>query len=97
MDKNTYVALGFVYDPEYVDGKEIEEHYVNGSLPNVRRGFGISVSCQYPERIVAMWEEMLSERWAIINNWGIEGEDYYVEDGRLQMTEEQYAIRSDNA
>ncbi len=97
MDKNTYVALGLVYDPEYVDGKEIEEHYLNGSLPNVRRGFGISVSCQYPERIVAMWEEMLSERWAIINNWGIEGEDYYVEDGRLLMTEEQYAIRSDNA
>lgn len=97
MDKNTYVALGLVYDPEYADGKEIEEHYVNGSLPNVRRGFGISVSCQYPERIVAMWEEMLSERWVIINNWGIEGEDYYVEDGRLLMTEEQYAIRSDNA
>ncbi len=96
MDKNTYVALGLVYDPEYVDGKEIEEHYVNGSLPNVRRGFGISVNCQCPERIVAMWEEMMSERWQLIFNWGIEGEDYYVENGRLLMTDEQYAQRNDN-
>ena len=96
MDKNTYIALGLVYDPEYVDGKEIEEHYVNGSVPNIRRGFGISVNCQCPERIVAMWEEMLSEKWQLIFNWGIEGEDYYVENGRLLMTEEQYAQTNDN-
>ena len=97
MDENTYVALGLVYDPEYVDGQEIEEHYVNGSLPNVRRGFGISVNCECPERIIAMWEEMLSDEWQTIFNWGIEGEDYYVEDGRLLMTEEQYNNRNDNA
>ena len=96
MYENTYVALGLVYDPEYVDGVEIEEHYVNGSLPNVRRGFGISVNCECPERIVAMWEEMMSERWQLIFNWGIEGEDYYVEDGRLMMTKEQYEQRNDN-
>ena len=96
MYENTYVALGLVYDPEYVDGKEIEEHYLNGSLPNVRRGFGISVNCKYPERIVAMWEEMLSDEWQIIFNGGIEGEDYYVENGRLLMTEEQYNQRNDN-
>ena len=96
MDKNTYVALGLVYDPEYVDGKEIEEHYVNGSLPNVRRGFGISVNCTCPERIVAMWEEMMSDEWQTIFNWGFEGEDYYVEDGRLLMTKEQFDNRNDN-
>ena len=96
MYENTYVALGLVYDAEYVDGKEIEEHYVNGSLPNVRRGFGISVNCKCPERIIAMWEEMLSDEWQIIFNWGIEGEDYYVENGRLLMTEEQYNQTNDN-
>ncbi len=90
MYKNTYVALGLVYDPEYVDGKEIEEHYVNGSLPNVNRGFGISVNCECPERIVNMWEEMMSDEWQLLFNWGVEGEDYSVEDGRLVMTEEQY-------
>ncbi len=95
MDKNTYIALGLVYDPEYVDGREIEEHYLNGSLPNVRRGFGISVNCKCPERIINMWEEMLSEKWQLIFNWGIEGEDYYVENGRLLMTKEQKAQRDD--
>ncbi len=96
MFQNTYVALGLVYDPEYVDGKEIEEHYLNGSLPNVRRGFGISVNCECPERIVNMWEEMMSEKWQLLFNWGIEGEDYYVENGRLLMTEEQYNNTQDN-
>ena len=96
MYENTYVALGLVYDPEYVDGAEIEEHYVNGGLPNVRRGYGISINCECPERIVNMWEEMLSDEWQLIFNWGIEGEDYYIEDGRLMMTEEQYANLSNS-
>ena len=95
MDANTYVALGLVYDPEYVDGAEIEEHYLNGSVPNVRRGFGISVKSEHAERIVKMWEEMLSNEWQLIFNWGTEGEDYYVENGRLLMTEEQYANTND--
>ena len=90
MDKNTYVALGLVYDPEYVDGQEIEEHYVNGSLPNVRRGCGISVNCECPERSVALWEEMMSDEWQLLFNWGVEGEDYSIEDGRLVMSQEQY-------
>lgn len=98
MDKNTYVALGLVYDPEYVDGQQIEEHYLNGTLPNVRRGFGISVNCdpEKAQRIVDMWEAMMTERWQLIFNWGIEGEDYYVENGRLLMTEEQYKNTQDN-
>ena len=96
MYENTYVALGLVYDPEYVNGAEIEEHYVNGGLPNVRRGFGISVACECPERIVQMWEAMMSDEWQILFNWGVEGEDYYIEDGRLLMTEEQYANLSNN-
>lgn len=96
MYENTYVALGPVYSPEEVEGLlpegwTIEEHYLNGSLPNVRRGFGISVNCECPERIVAMWEEMMSDEWQLLFNWGVEGEDYYVENGRLLMTEEQYA------
>ena len=103
MYENTYVALGLVYDEAELEGValptptwKVEEHYVNGALPNVRRGFGISVNCECPERIIAMWEEMLSEKWQLIFNWGIEGEDYYVEDGRLLMTEEQYANLSNS-
>ena len=104
MYKNTYVALGLIYTEEEVAGIQmptetwkIEEHYLNGSLPNVRRGFGISTTCEYAERIVAMWEEMLSDRWQLIFNWGIEGEDYSITDeGRLNMTEEQYANTLDS-
>jgi putative aldouronate transport system substrate-binding protein len=92
----TYVALGLVYDPAYVNGAEIEEHYLNGSLPNVRRGFGISTTCKCPERIIAMWEKMLSPEWALLMNWGIEGEDYSVVDGRLTMSAEQFANTTDN-
>ena len=97
MYKNTYVALGLIYDekdvegiPMPTEGWKIEEHYVNGSLPNVRRGFGISVNCKCPERIVAMWEELMSDEWQVLLNWGVLDEDYYIEDGRLNMTQEQY-------
>ena len=104
MYKNTYVALGLIYDEDDIAGVQmptenwtIEEHYLNGSLPNVRRGFGISVACECPERVVAMWEEMLSDEWQLIFNWGILDEDYYIEDGRLLMTEEQYEHTLDAA
>ena len=103
MDKNTYVALGLIYSDAELEGIElptktwkVEEHYLNGSLPNVRRGFGISKTCQYPQKIIDMWEKMLSDEWALLLNWGVEGEDYSItDDGRLVMTEEQYAHTQD--
>ncbi len=98
MDKNTYVALGPVYSKNDIKGIEmptadwkIEEHYLNGSSPNVRRGFGISVKSKHAERIVAMWERLMSDEWQMILNWGIEGEDYSVKNNRLLMTAKQYA------
>ena len=96
MYENTYLALPLVYDPEYVDGKVIEEHYLNGSVMNKDRGFGISVSCRYPERLVGMMETFLSDEWQKLFQWGVEGEDYYVENGRMLMTQEQYEQRSNN-
>ena len=98
MFENTYLALPVIYSEKDIEGVamptegwKIEEHYLNGSLPNVRRGFGISQNCKCPERVVAMWEELLSPEWALLLNWGIEGEDYSITDaGRLSMTEEQY-------
>ncbi len=95
MYENTYLALPLVYDPEYVDGKVIEEHYLNGTVMNKDRGFGISVTCKYPERVVGMFETLLSDEWQTILQWGIEGEDYYVENGRYLMTKEQYDQRAD--
>ncbi|MCR4621037.1 MAG: sugar ABC transporter substrate-binding protein [Clostridiales bacterium] len=99
-DENTYVALGLIYDEDDVadllpEGWTIEEHYLNGSLPNLDRGFGISVSCKCPERIIAMWERMMDADWQLLLNWGVEGEDYSIVDGRLTMTAEQYANTQD--
>ncbi len=94
MYKNTYVALPLVYDEAYGFGA-ISEQYLNGAVPNKDRGFGISVTCEYPERLIALFEGLLSDKWQTILQWGIEGEDYYVENGRLLMTKEQYDQRSD--
>ena len=89
MYDSTYQGLPIVFDPEYVDGKEITEHYLNGTVINVNRGFGISVNCKYPERLVAMIDRLLSDEWQRLLTWGIEGEDYYVDNGRFLRTAEQ--------
>lgn len=95
MNKNTYIALPLVYDESYGYGT-ITEQYLNGTVPNKNRGFGISVNCEYPERMIELFETLLSDRWQTILQWGIEGEDYTVsEDGRMLMTQEQYLQRSD--
>lgn len=92
--KNTYLAIPLVYDPEYVDGMEIEEHYINATVINKDRGAGISVNCADPARIVQMYDTLLSDEWQKLLQWGVEGEDYYVENGRMLMTKEQYDRRS---
>ncbi len=96
MYENTYLGIPLVYDESYGYGV-IEEHYVNGAVMNKDRGFGISVNCKYPERMIDLFENLLSDKWQKILQWGIEGEDYYVENGRMLMTKEQYEQRNDAA
>ena len=88
MYDSMYQGLPIVYTEEEA-GKPITEHYLNGTVINVNRGFGISVNCQYPERLVQFMEKMLSDDWQKIIWWGIEGEDYSVKDGRMVRTYEQ--------
>ncbi|NLO84267.1 MAG: sugar ABC transporter substrate-binding protein [Clostridiales bacterium] len=88
MYDSTYQGMGIVYGAEQA-GKEVEEHYLNGTVINVNRGFGISVNCADPERLVMFMENMLSDEWQKVVNWGIEGEDYSVVDGRMVRTFEQ--------
>ena len=96
MYKNTYIALPLVYDEAYGFGT-ISEQYLNGAVPNKDRGAGISVNCEYPERMIQLYETLLSDEWQIILQWGFEGEDYYVENGRMLMTKEQYENRANAA
>ncbi|NLO13088.1 MAG: sugar ABC transporter substrate-binding protein [Clostridiales bacterium] len=88
MFDSTYQGLPLIYTPEQA-GKEVEEHYLNGTVINVNRGFGISVNAEHPERLVQFMEKMLSDEWQKMIWWGIEGEDYYMEDGRFLRTYEQ--------
>ena len=88
MFDSTYQGLPIVYSAEQA-GKEVEEHYLNGNVINVNRGFGISVNAKEPERLVQFIEAMLSDEWQKIVWWGIEGEDYYVENGRFLRTWDQ--------
>ena len=92
--ENTYLAIPLVYDPEYVDGAEIEEHYMNATVLNRNRGAGITVNCKDPERMVQLFETLLSDEWQKLLQWGVEGEDYYIRDGRMLMTREQYERRA---
>nr|MBR4280858.1 sugar ABC transporter substrate-binding protein [Clostridia bacterium] len=96
MYENTYIALPLVYDESYGFGT-ISEQYLNGAVPNKDRGAGISVNCEYPERMIELYEALLSDKWQKILQWGIENEDYYVENGRMLMSKEQYEQRSDAA
>ena len=96
MDENTYLSIPLVYDPEYVNGQMIEEHYLNGSAINKNRGFGISTSCDNPQVLVQLFETLLSDEWQTLLQWGVEGEDYYIDEtGRMRMTPEQYAHLND--
>ncbi len=88
MFDSTYQGLPIVYTAEEA-GKEITEHYLNGTVINVNRGFGISVNCQYPERLVQFMEKMLDDDWQKIVWWGIEGEDYSMDNGRFVRTYDQ--------
>ena len=47
--------------------------------------------------MIQLYETLLSDKWQKILQWGIEGEDYYVENGRMLMTKEQYENRSNAA
>ena len=95
MYENTYIALPLVYDESYGFGK-IEEQYLNGDVINKNRGFGISVNCKYPERLVQLMDSLLSDEWQKTLQWGIEGEDYTVTaEGRMIKTQEQLNNRND--
>lgn len=84
LDNLTWVPLGITFDTS------IKSWYRDRPIPNYNRGFGVSVDCKDPERYVQMCEELLSDKWQKIFAWGIEGEDYMVdEQGMFYRTPEQ--------
>lgn len=88
-DQYTYVPLMPVYDG-------VDPWYADRDVMNTNQGFGISYSSEQPEKALKFIDLMLSEPWQKVLSWGIEGEDYLVdEDGMFYRTDEQRANARD--
>ena len=87
--ERTYVPLMPTFDG-------IPPHYATGEVMNIHQGYGISIDADNPEMILDFFEIMMSEEWQKILFWGIENEDYLVnEDGLFYRTEEMRIEQDD--
>jgi putative aldouronate transport system substrate-binding protein len=70
--------------------ESIKDFYMDRPPVNVDRGYGISVNAKDPVRIIKLLEALYDERWQKLLQWGVEGEEYMVDDnGRFYRTQEQ--------
>jgi putative aldouronate transport system substrate-binding protein len=80
--ERTYVATTPTYDG-------IDPWYRDVPVMNIQQGMGISVDCAEPEMVLAFLEIMMDEYWQKLLFWGVEGEDYLVdENGLFYRTDE---------
>ncbi|HEY8420733.1 MAG TPA: extracellular solute-binding protein [Thermoclostridium sp.] len=83
----TYVPLGLSLDGSPVSYNRVRSEGIIGG-----NGMGISVKCKDVERALQFMDTLLEEDVHRLMYWGIEGEDYYVdENGRYRRTPEQKA------
>ena len=100
----TFLPIPLMYSESDLEGIalpsenwDLSEHYINAGVINKDRGFGIAKTAEDPERLVQLIDTLLSDEWQIALQWGIENEDWYTdENGRMNMTAEQYQQRSDS-
>ena len=91
-DERTYCPLPVVFD------NSIKPHYRDQSLPNLQRGYGITVKCPEDKaiKILQFMDEMIKEENQKVLYWGFEGEDYQKDaQGRPSRTDEQRAQQKD--
>lgn len=83
-DERTYVGLPLVFDAATKD------YYRDLPVLNLNNGFGISVNAKDPVKIIKLLDALMTEDWQKTLAWGIQGEDYEVnEKGRFIRTQEQ--------
>jgi len=75
----------------------IKDQYIDPPSFVNNRGIGITTSAKDPVRIIKFFDFLLEEENQIMNQWGIEGETYVVENGRLTRTPEQIEKLRSNA
>jgi putative aldouronate transport system substrate-binding protein len=80
----SFAPLPIVFD------RNIIPRYRNLPIPNLGRGFSISVKAKDPVRIMRFLNEYMSEEWQRTATWGIEGQDWqYDSNKKPYRTEEQ--------
>ena len=74
-DERTYCPLPVVFD------ETIKPHYRDQSLPNLQRGYGITVKCGEEKaiKILQFMDKMLEEENQKVLYWGFEGDDYLID------------------
>ncbi|NLK46754.1 MAG: extracellular solute-binding protein [Treponema sp.] len=91
-DERTYAPLPLVFD------NSIRPRYRDQSLPNLQRGYGISVKCSEEKaiKILKFMDEMLKEENQKVLYWGFEGEDWQLDaEGRPSRTQAQRDQQTD--
>lgn len=91
-DERTYAPLAITFDDT------IKPHYRDQSLPNLQKGYGITVNCSEEKaiKILKFMDEMLKEENQKVLYWGFEGEDYLVDaSGKPYRTNEQRVTQND--
>ncbi|MFD0693679.1 sugar ABC transporter substrate-binding protein [Paenibacillus sp. GCM10027628] len=86
---STYVPFALVYPGA-------TEFYRDRPVININRGYGISVKAKDPVAIIKFMDKMMTEEWQKKLQWGIEGQDYQVKDGKFYRTPEQRDQQNDN-
>lgn len=87
----SYVPLGLTIDP----GMKNQWHTSGGTL-NVSSGLAVTTSCKNIDLAFSFIDALLSQEIHDLRFWGIEGEDYCVdENGLYYRTEEQRTLASD--
>lgn len=88
--ERTYVGLPLVYD------LSTKDYYRDRPSLNLNNGFGITVNAKDPVKIIKVLDKLIEEDWQKLLTWGVEGEDYQVnEEGRFIKTQEQRDNASD--
>ncbi|WP_455620408.1 hypothetical protein [Eisenbergiella sp.] len=90
LDERTYVSIPLLYDENGTDWYMDRQVLVAGWM--------ITSSYEDPDRFLQFVDDICTEKWQKILNWGIEGEDYMVdENGRFYRTPEQRQNAKDSA
>ncbi len=90
--ERTYAPCPLVFD------EKTKDHYYDQQVLNVNTGFALTKNCKNPKRVIKFFDALITEKWQKIIGWGIEGEDYFVNDkGEFYRNQEQREHSTDNA